>query len=447
MRLLLVVHQFLPRHVTGTEQYVRSVARGLQDRGHELTVLAFEPLIQHEAPGRLWFARDEVCEGIRVRRVSVHPDEASERVLGDFDNPLAAILLRRLLDERTFDLVHVFHPRMHGLAALEEPRRRGIPVVVHLMDFWFLCPNFMLLRRDGALCSGPPDGGYGCVGCIDPALARAVEATGLAPEVKRLAAAAPAHATPAHTALRKAWALTARLPRTFGALARADAVVAPSRSLRALFEGAGFPAGRIEHMPYGVDETRLAGYTPHEPTDLLVIGYVGSITPHKGLHVLLEAVHRLREAPLAVRVHGHVGTDPEYGKRIERLAARDRRVTLCGAFAPLELGKRLAECDLLVVPSLWYENTPFTLLEALAVGMPVLASDLGGIREVVVPGQNGGLFAAGDAAALAELLLQHVPRAARRRGEGVRPGSFAANLDALVALYERVLAARAVASR
>ena len=96
----------------------------------------------------------------------------------------------------------------------------------------------------------------------------------------------------------------------------------------------------------------------------------------------------------------------------------DRRVRFCGAFPRAQLGAVLAGLDALVVPSQWYENTPFVVLEAMAAGVPVLASDLGGIAEVVEHEHNGELFPRGDAAALARAMVrltQQPDRLARYR--------------------------------
>src|SRR5690606_8033781 len=169
MKARFLLHQFLPRHVTGTEQYARSVARELIRRGNEVEIFAFEPLIQFEAPpDTAWFARSESVDGIPVQRISLHPDPSPNPPLADYENPIAGRLFARHLAAGGFDLVHVFHARNVGTDAIAAPRALGVPVVVNLMDFWFLCPNFMLLRRNGDLCQGPPEGGLGCVPCMDP---------------------------------------------------------------------------------------------------------------------------------------------------------------------------------------------------------------------------------------------------------------------------------------
>lgn len=439
MRVLLIVHQFLPRHVTGTEQYVRSIARGLKARGHEPVVFAFEPLLNHEKKGLLWFERDDAVDGILVRRVGLHPEECGGPVLGDYENPIAGRLLEKLLDERPFAVTHLFHPRHTGLAAIREPQRRGIPVVVNLMDFWFLCPNFMLLRRGGELCDGPPNGGLGCVECLDPVLGKVLDRSGAEKELVALARSAGRTPSIAQRPLSRALALMRRKERTFAALARAEAILAPSLFLRGKFTAAGFPEERLEHVPYGVDRERLDGFAKREPrAGELAIGYVGSITAHKGLHVLLSAVRGIKSPLVSVDVHGSLDTHAEYSARVTKIAGNDRRIRFRGPFEPHELGRVLSHFDVLVVPSLWYENTPFTMLEALAAGLPVVASDLGGISEVVVPERNGWLFPAGDERALRLVLERITEPSARSLTGGTAPRTLDDNLDELERIYARV---------
>ncbi len=444
MRLLYILHQFLPRHVTGTEQYVRSLALGMRERGHDARVFTFEPLIQKAAPGRLWLQMDDEVDGIPVRQVSVHPEITRNRELADQNNELVVRLLRRYLDQHDFDLVHAFHLQHIGKGGISEPKRLGKPLVVHLMDFWFLCPRFTLLHRDGSLCKGPPLDGMGCIPCIDPALWSDLQAHGVADSLRGLAAGAALPHGMAPTPVRRARALVGRKQRLFRTLAQADAVVAPSRFLRDIFEGQGFPPGLIRHLPYGVDRGRLESAVPsfpHREKEVLQIGYVGSLTPHKGLHLLLAALRGIPGEGWRLHVHGDPDTHPEYTRELERLAGEDRRIQYHGGFPSAKLGAVLSGLDLIVVPSVWYENTPFTILEAQAMNVPVLASDLGGISEIVTDGENGLLFEAGNVDMLGQMLrrvLDHrdLLDGLRRKPPVVR--SLAESLDDLEDLYGEV---------
>ncbi len=440
MRLLYILHQFLPRHVTGTEQYVRSVALGMRERGHDARVFAFEPLIQHVAPGQLWLERDEDVDGIPVRRVSIHPEASPNQELADYGKELVVRLLRRYLDDNDIDLVHVFHPRHLGTGSILEPKHLHVPVVVNLMDFWFVCPKFTLLHRDGNLCEGPPEDGVGCIPCVDPQLWSDLQDYGVSDQLRPLGRDAPLPAGMTATPVRRARALIGRKQRLLKVLAQADAVVAPSRFLRGFFEGQGFAPGVIRHLPYGVDPARFHGATmaPRPAQERLEVGYVGSLTPHKGLHLLIPALRAIDGERWHLHVHGNPDTHQAYARQLHELAGDDPRITFHGDFPPTELGTVLSGLDLIVVPSVWYENTPFTVLEAQMMNLPVLASDLGGISEIVLDGQNGLLFETGSVEMLSKILRKVLERrdlldALRKKPPTVR--TLAQNLDDFEGLY------------
>ncbi|MEO6595859.1 MAG: glycosyltransferase [Planctomycetota bacterium] len=443
MKILLVVHQFLPRHITGTEQYVRALARSMRARGIDARVLAYEPLVQFDSPERLFIERDEELEGVPVRRIGVHHRQSPNPELRDYENPLAGRLLARCLDETAFDLVHVFHPRNLGSAAIEEPRLRSIPVVVHLMDFWWICPNYLLWRRDGSLCDGPPEGGAGCIPCLDPRLDAAIGERRIATETRSIGSLPTPPGNQGSSSVRQAHALLGREERLMSLLAKADRVVAPSRFLASIYERHGLPAEKVVHLAYGLDPERFAAMPPRKAVPgrpQLDIGYVGSISRHKGVHVLLEALQHVEAADVRVHLHGSRDSQPGFSEALVDGIA-DARVTFHGAFAPAQLGSVLAGLDLLVVPSLWYENTPFSVLEALNVGVPVVASNLGGIAEVVVEGVSGLLFPAGDAKALGALLTE-LASAPERLLElrPPKPPSIDDNVTRLEQVYGEVLA-------
>ncbi|MEZ5967418.1 MAG: glycosyltransferase [Planctomycetota bacterium] len=458
MRILFLLHQFLPRHVTGTEQYARSLAIALRARGHDVRVFAYEPLIQFAAPGRLWFEQDEVVDGVPVHRISVHPTASPNPVLIDIDNPLAVQLFERYLDREPFDLVHVFHPRYLGCGGLAALHRRRLPFVVNLMDFYYICPNYTLLRGDGSLCDGPPRHGLGCADCIDPQLGDLVQSTGIEDHALALAGCGSMSMVgTGGTELDRVHTLLVRRERLLAALRPAAAILAPSRFLARMYEANGLPGARMRHVPYGVDPERFAvagsadgdtgeasraEETQGESARPIRLGYIGSITPHKGLHTVLPVLRGLHGS-FRFDVYGSFETHPEYASQVRALAGRDRRIRFRGAFASERLGQVLARLDALVVPSLWYENTPFVVLEALWAGVPVLASDLGGIAEVVQDGVNGRLFAPGDADSL-RTVLESVLADRRQLAtfrDGPRPRPLSENVDELQGIYADVVAA------
>ena len=437
MRITYVVHQFLPHYFTGTELYVYAIARAMAERGHEVEVFALEPDFAEQ--DRLFEERREVVEGLTVTRVRVwyHLDRDYERM--EYAHPFLATRFRAHLDERRPDLVHVFHLRYLGVDLLHEARACGVPVVVHLMDFWFLCPQVVLRRGDGTLCDGPPQGGLGCVDCIRPELAQELDREDVRDAIARIAPHVPGASVPGRARQQRALTLTERPRRLREALLSATRIVAPSQFLRDTFVRNGYPKERIEVLGYGVDTTALGtiASTPRDGDAPLRCAFIGSIAEHKGTDLVVDAIARVA-APIELAIWGRASDFPEYSATVAERAKADPRVSFRGPFGRPDLPAVLADTDVLVVPSRWYENTPFVVLEAFAAGVPVVATDLGGLGEIVVDGENGELFRRDDVADLAarlERLAREPDRLARYRAALPRVKTLADNAGEIAGIY------------
>jgi glycosyltransferase involved in cell wall biosynthesis len=208
--------------------------------------------------------------------------------------------------------------------------------------------------------------------------------------------------------------------------------IALNEFCRRKFIDGGLPASRIAVKPNFVDIEK--------PLPCVRGGglYVGRLAAEKGIDVLLEAVRRLSGVTLEV-----IGTGPESHK-----LEAEPRVNYKGWLAPPHIYERMRRAAYLVMPSIWYENFPRTLLEAFANGLPVIASRLGALSELVEHGRTGLLFEAGSADDLARHLAwaEAFPEKMRVMGENARAVYEARftpqeNYGLLMAIYEEALAA------
>jgi hypothetical protein len=148
----------------------------------------------------------------------------------------------------------------------------------------------------------------------------------------------------------------------------------------------------------GIDQTRIRA-AHRQPGDRLRIGFLGSLMISKAPHLLLEAVSGLPGRALSVHLVGALSPyhgDDSYRARLEPLLARPG-VHHAGPVPHERIGEVLAALDVLVVPSVWIENAPFVIREAFAAGLPVIASKLGGMAELVSHERSGLLFEPGSA--------------------------------------------------
>jgi glycosyltransferase involved in cell wall biosynthesis len=185
-----------------------------------------------------------------------------------------------------------------------------------------------------------------------------------------------------------------------------DHFVSPSEFLRQRYVDWGLEGDRIT-----VIENGQADEEPLPPRSLAAgekrnrFGFFGQITPYKGLDVVLEALALLKEedGDMAVlEVHGaNLELQPEeYRKKVERLRAplMERGVVQwVGPYQPHELRRRMGGVDWVVVPSIWWENSPMVIQEAFLCGRPLVVSDIGGMKEKVKHGGNGVHASVGNA--------------------------------------------------
>jgi glycosyltransferase involved in cell wall biosynthesis len=241
-------------------------------------------------------------------------------------------------------------------------------------------------------------------------LSGAARWVGLGHYLHRLHDAAPRTTETALSLLRRVWAPSAegleqeldrRAEHLRAAIGQADVVIAPTEFARQRALEFGVAEDRLRMLRLGAVEDPAR---PRREGPRKRFGYVGTLAPHKGAHILVEAFRSLGDAATSLELFGSLTVQPAYVESLRRAASGDARIAFRGAFAEGEQARVLDRFDALALPSLWWENSPLTALEALAAGLPVIASATGGVPEIVAHGSTGWLVPPGDAAALREAL-------------------------------------------
>lgn len=411
LHILLAVHHYPPARVGGAELLAHRLARWLAQRDAEVRVVCVENLSTAPDAPLAW--RDDEFEGIPVQRLTLPVRAASDaRLL--FSSPLLHAHFARLLREWQPDLVHLISGYLLGAAPLLAASACHIPTVVTLTDFWFLCPTIQLLRGDNSLCSGPTP--IECARCLydESRALRALDrrAPALVQSFWRFAAAHPAFGAPFDLPARLD-ILSAR-PRTLvPALNTADAIVSLTQFVADMHIANGVRADKVIAKPGFLDLTEFFPVHPTpRPPDEIRFAYVGQVAALKGVDLLLRAFRQLERAnpdrQLKLDIHGKLNAEPEYTRALRQLAAPSSNITFHGAYEHRRALQLVADCDVVVVPSLWYENSPYVILESFAARRPVIGSNVGGIAEVVQHGKNGLLFERANAADLARVMQQIV---------------------------------------
>ena len=342
-----------PDVLGGAEIVVGQLARGLQAAGHEVTVVATAPRAR---------AGSETVEGVPVHRLDpanlYWAGEAAGRPrmlkplwhLVDLWNPVMYHRLRALLVAARPDVVHTHNLGGLSAAAWSATSATGLPLVHTLHDHSLTCLRAVRMTRSGRVCERQ------CAPC----------------------------------ALRSGW--LERRSRTV------DAVAAPARFvLDRHLELGFFPRAHTAIVPWGAPPVAATVGSPRRDEAPVRFLFLGSLQPHKGIGVVLEAFRRAPDAPLSLDIAG-AGTMAD---ACLAAARRDPRIRFHGFVTGGEKEGLLGAADVLLFPSLCWEVVGLVMLEAFAHGVPVIASRTGGIPEFIEDGRTGLLVEPGDAAALA----------------------------------------------
>lgn len=299
--------------------------------------------------------------------------------------------LDKLLAKRKIDIAHV-HNIYHHLSPsiISVLKKKKIPVVMTLHDYKLICPNYHLLRK-GKFCTKCLGGKfYHCF--FNKCVRESYKASLVC-------------------------ALEGYFHRFWGVYKKSvDVFIAPSSFMKKMMVKAGFSASNIEVLPNFIDNK---DFMPRYGGDRYII-YFGRLSKEKGVDVLLKAMETIPNIRLLV-----IGSGPEE-KNIKKFIKERKlgNIKLIGHLTKKELIPHIQNARFSVVPSIWPEVCPLAVLESFALGKPVIASNIGGLPELVKEGYRGFLFEPGNAKELAKkikqlffnsLLIEKMGRLARRK--------------------------------
>jgi glycosyltransferase involved in cell wall biosynthesis len=360
----------------GAEIYLHRIMKEQAAAGHEVHVLSSRASSNLPSPDagyfihRYDFSRSE------------GPKKDVQKAMAYLWNTEARRATQRIIAQIKPDVIHL-HNIYHHLSSsiLGVIRESGIPCVQTLHDLKLACPNYKM-RTEGSICERCKGGKYWnpivhhCVGAsFFPNALAAIEMT-----------------------FTKATQQYERTIKTF---------ICPSQFHADKMREWGEPASKFTVIRNPADVAPRAA-----PGGGGFILFAGRLSPEKGVETLIRASARVPQLPVRI-----AGTGPDE-ERLRHIAntLNARHVTFLGFVQPTELAMLRATAEAVVVPSVWYENSPLSALEAMGEGVPVLGSDIGGLPELVEDGVNGLLAKPEDVEAWVALLnrFQAIPSAARR---------------------------------
>lgn len=372
MKVLQVVHAYPPDSRAGVETFTQSLSTALS-KDHQVHILAFDLSAPRTVRGQVSLRKQGAIQ------FHFFPNPSSKEKKRNH-GPIKQYF-QQFLDSEKPDIVHFQHLSRFPPSFPKLVKERQIPYVVHLHDFWYLCPTVNLFENNQSACSGPEKAK--CFRCIH----------GKAPKPV--------------LDFFELRALQRRLELNTQTLKDAALNIAVSHNTRLVHESYGAPPEKTIVLPPALELVNYSRAGPRGRVNSagpLQVGYMGYANRIKGFHILLDALKKAK-ANLELTVYGNVG--PEFVKATAKAIKEDQlNYRHYGSYDRGDLPEILERIDVVVLPSLCYETYGLVIDEAFSAGIPVIASRIGGMQERVFERRSGFLFPPGDSARLAVILDQ-----------------------------------------
>ncbi len=350
----------------GAYNYFLKLSKKLEEEGNEVAVFSMHHPKNLPSKWSKYF----------VSRISFNEGGLRDKLLAPFRiwySFEAKRKFEKLLKDFKPDIVHV-HNLYHQISPsiLPVARKYGIPVVMHLHDYKLICPNYQML------C-----GSRICEDCAAPNYYRCfLKKCFQNSYVKSLVVTIEMYL---HHNILKIYEKNI------------DLYIAPSQFMKDVCVRHGVPEAKIKVIYNFVDDVvPLANKTLDD-----YVLYLGRLSAEKGIDVAINAIAQ-STGSLKLKIAGE-GSEEVVCRMLIKKLKLEQRVELTGHKSGTDLENLIAGAKAVVIPSVWYENMPFSMLEALALGKIVIASRIGGLPELVKDGSNGFLFTMGDSAALSTI--------------------------------------------
>jgi glycosyltransferase involved in cell wall biosynthesis len=410
MKILMVDKYYFIKG--GAERYLFELTEVLQANGH--TVIPFA--MQHPENFATEY-EDDFVDNVDYAIDSFWKKAASFlRITGRMIYSLQAReRLDRLIARERPEVAHL-HMIDHQLSPsiLHALKKYKIPVIQTVHQYKLICPNYRLYNpRTAKICEKCLDGNF-----YHPIIERCHKDSALAGLL--IAVESYVH----------------RWMKIYEK--NIDVFHVPSRFMSDKMRQAGIAAGKIRHLPYTI---KIDKFTPHFKSRPYAL-YFGRLSDEKGILTLLRAMKSAADIPLYV-----VGDGPQEGELKSFVNLKHmKNVSFLGKKSGESLARFVQEARFIVVPSEWYDNSPLVIYESMAYGKPVIAARLGGMPELIIEGETGLLFDAGNTDQLAEkirflwdrpALAEQFGRAARAKAE--QEFDPAAHYDVVHGWYRELL--------
>lgn len=362
-------------------------------------------------------------EGIKIFELINSPN-----TIGSYSNPTLHCRhpeiekhFKNVLRKVNPDVIHIQELESLCASLITEAKQMGYPVVMFLRNYWPLCCQRDLLTSQGIICFDT-DNGNKCINCrlinnpprIGWMILGYTRKTPLWPLVNPLLEVARIGYGFFH---RKSNKVDPSLAQNYllrrncfiETLNKADLLLPISRRTRDIYEAFAIQKNKMKVTPSLSGAIDIIRPKPFRDSQLPIsFGYMGGINFNKGVHILIKAFKRLPQDRARLLLFGK-GTDTRYLRSLKREAS-GLNIAFRGPYSISRINQVLEEIDIGLIPSIWEEAYGLVGQEFLAARIPVIGSDIGGIRDYIINGENGYLTPPNDPDALFHKMMQFIKK-------------------------------------
>jgi len=373
MKIVLVSYFCYPESRGGGEVYSYDLAKSFKKGSNEVKTFCGKRVSDNAFDSQergLW-------EGMEVTKIVLRKSNHPFSRYSDFSNTRIAKIFGQYLRKEKPDIVHFQALRKLGASLVLEAKKLNIPTVITLHDGWWLCPLGSFLRMDNkAKCE--KDSFWKCVNCLTRS------------EQKRFFLISFMKNIP--YILFRRWYCKKTLKKV-------DWIIAPSYFLAKKYTDAGIPEEKIIVSHNGINTEALQGREKRTDPAKIKLGFLAGTAEFKGYNLLINALKILDKNNFSLHIWG-VCEQRIVDKTFKEIQGKD--IIFHSVYNRQQISEVFSQIDILLFPSLLQENCPLSILESFAAKVPVIATRIGGIPELVKNGVNGLLFEHNDATDLAK---------------------------------------------
>lgn len=396
MKILLVSNGYPPYEKGGTETYTQTIARALS---HKHNVVVFARKWDYNAPEyKISKFSDQKVKVITVVNNIVFPPDFSQSYVNNKIDQIFA----GLLSEFKPDLIHFQHLLGLSINLPTIAAKNKIPFLFTAHDYWYICPCIRSGHRADAQCVLDYKAKYPAKLTATffavPKTLRALIPTSLKREAKVFLSRMIVGKTPNKKTAKIL--IETRSKKFKSILKKGRYIITPSEFVKKKYLGFGLPRTKIVVLPHGVSPV---GIKVRRLNNVVHFAYLGTFYEFKGLEVLVRAFANVNFAKAKLTIYSDYKVNPSFFRTIKKIAGK-LPIKFAGGYSHDNLALILKDIDVVVVPSIVPESFNLVVREAQSAGIPVIASKIGALPEVIKNGDNGFLFEPGNISELTRII-------------------------------------------